>query len=161
MYTDVYLLTKLQLWFFTSPLERTREDWAGMAQWYSAGLRSGWSGVRIPAGVGNFSLPTASRPALGPTHPPIQWVLGALSPGVKRPGRESDHSPPTSAEVKEWVELYLYFHNTPAWCDAQLKAQGKLYLYKSSWRWFQFVMRSLTKSVKWTYNFFANLYLIS
>jgi hypothetical protein len=29
---------------------------------------------------------------------------GALSPGVKRPGREADHSPPTSAEVnKTWI----------------------------------------------------------
>jgi hypothetical protein len=28
--------------------------------------------------------------------------------GVKRPGREADYSPPSSAEVKEWVELYLY-----------------------------------------------------
>jgi hypothetical protein len=30
---------------------------------------------------------------------PIQWVPGALSLGVKRPGREADHSPPPSAEV--------------------------------------------------------------
>jgi hypothetical protein len=35
-------------------------------------------------------LTTASRSALGPTQPPIQWVLGALSLGVKRPGREAD-----------------------------------------------------------------------
>jgi hypothetical protein len=29
---------------------------------------------------------------------------GALSPGLKRPGREVDHSPPTSAEVKKmWI----------------------------------------------------------
>jgi hypothetical protein len=28
-------------------------------------------------------------------EPPILWV-----PGVKRPGHEADHSPPTSAEVK-------------------------------------------------------------
>jgi hypothetical protein len=29
---------------------------------------------------------------------------GALSPGAKRPGREADHSPPTSAEVKNtWI----------------------------------------------------------
>jgi hypothetical protein len=34
------------------------------------------------------------------TQPPIQWALGALSPRVKRLGREADHSPPTSAEVK-------------------------------------------------------------
>jgi hypothetical protein len=31
-----------------------------------------------------------------------------LSLGVKRPGRESDHSSPSSAEVKECVELYLH-----------------------------------------------------
>jgi hypothetical protein len=31
----------------------------------------------------------------------IQWVPGALSLGVKRPGCEGDHSPPSSAEVKE------------------------------------------------------------
>jgi hypothetical protein len=42
---------------------------------------------------------TASRTALGPTQPPIQWVLGGLSLGIKRPERESDHSPPSSAEV--------------------------------------------------------------
>jgi hypothetical protein len=28
--------------------------------------------------------------------------------GVKRPGREADHPPPCSAEVKECVELYLH-----------------------------------------------------
>jgi hypothetical protein len=32
-----------------------------------------------------FVFTTASRPALGPTQPPIQWVPGALSLGVKRP----------------------------------------------------------------------------
>jgi hypothetical protein len=39
-------------------------------------------------------------PAVGPTQSPIQWVPGALSWGVKWPGREADHSPPSSAEVK-------------------------------------------------------------
>jgi hypothetical protein len=34
---------------------------------------------------------------------------GALSPKIKRPGREADHSPPSSAEVK-MVELYLDVH---------------------------------------------------
>jgi hypothetical protein len=28
--------------------------------------------------------------------------------GVKWPGREADHSPPSSSEVKECVELYLH-----------------------------------------------------
>jgi hypothetical protein len=60
----------------------------------------GWTArVRFPA-VQDFSLfSTSSRPALGPTQPPTQWVPGAISLGAKRPGREADHSPPTSAEV--------------------------------------------------------------
>jgi hypothetical protein len=40
------------------------------------------------------------------TQPPIQWVPGALSLGIKRPGRETDHSPPSSAEVKECNYTY-------------------------------------------------------
>jgi hypothetical protein len=39
------------------------------------------------------------RQALGPTQPPIQWVPWVIPPGVERPGREADHSPPSSAEV--------------------------------------------------------------
>jgi hypothetical protein len=41
-----------------------------------------------------------TRPALGPTQPPSQWGSGALSPGVKRPGHEANHSPPASVEFK-------------------------------------------------------------
>jgi hypothetical protein len=43
---------------------------------------------------------------MGPTQPPIQLVPGALSLGVKQPGREADHTLPSNAEVKERVELY-------------------------------------------------------
>jgi hypothetical protein len=50
--------------------------------------------------LGIFLFTTVSRTALGPTEPPIQWVPGALSLGVKRPGYETDHSLPSSAEVK-------------------------------------------------------------
>jgi hypothetical protein len=35
-------------------------------------------------------------------------------------GREADHSPPSTAEVKECVELYLHSPNTPSWLGAQL-----------------------------------------
>jgi hypothetical protein len=59
--------------------------------------------------------------ALGPTQPPIQWVQGVPSLGVKRPRRESDHSLPSSAEVKECVELYLHSPSAPSWRGAQLK----------------------------------------
>jgi hypothetical protein len=30
-----------------------------------------------------FLLASASKPALGPIQPPVQWVPGVLSPGVK------------------------------------------------------------------------------
>jgi hypothetical protein len=33
--------------------------------------------------------------------PPIQVVPGDFYPGLKLPGREADHSPPTSAQVKK------------------------------------------------------------
>jgi hypothetical protein len=46
-----------------------------------------------------FVFSTASRLALEPTLPPIQWLLGALPPGVKWPGHEADHSSPSSAKV--------------------------------------------------------------
>jgi hypothetical protein len=57
------------------------------------------------------------RKALGSIQPPIHWVPRALSLGVKRPVCEADHSPPTSAEVKN-ARSYT---STPqyvfmAWC---------------------------------------------
>ena len=46
-------------------------------------------------------FPHLSRPALGPTQPPVQWVPG-LSRGKERPGRDADPSPPSSAvDMKE------------------------------------------------------------
>jgi hypothetical protein len=48
----------------------------------------------------NFIFSIASKLALVPTKPPSHWVLGVVSPAVKRPGSEADHSPPSSAE--EW-----------------------------------------------------------
>jgi hypothetical protein len=53
------------------------------------GFDSRW-GLRI------FLFTIASRTTLGPTQPPSQWVPGALSLGVKRPGRQADHSPPSN-----------------------------------------------------------------
>jgi hypothetical protein len=73
-----------------------------------------------PRPITGIALPlpfTATTPALGPTQPPIQWVPGALSPGVKRQGREADHSPPTSAEVKEMWIIYPLPH-TLSWRSA-------------------------------------------
>jgi hypothetical protein len=52
-------------------------------------------------GGARFNLSsTAFRPALRPTQLHIQWVPGALSLGVKRSGRVAEHSPTSSAELK-------------------------------------------------------------
>ena len=40
---------------------------------------------------------------------PASYKMGAgFFPGVKRPGRGVDHPPPSIADVKEKVELYIY-----------------------------------------------------
>jgi hypothetical protein len=41
-------------------------------------LRAGRSGICVPAGARDFSL-QKTIPALGPTQPPIQWVLSRRS----------------------------------------------------------------------------------
>jgi hypothetical protein len=47
---------------------------------------------------------TASRPDLGTTQAPIQWIPGCLAPEgggrVNRPRREANHLPAPSAEIK-------------------------------------------------------------
>jgi hypothetical protein len=72
-----------------------------------------------------FLFTTVPITVLGPTQPPMQWVSGSLSLGIKPPERETDHSPPSSAEVKEWVELYLHSPDTPSWRGAQLKRKHR------------------------------------
>jgi len=51
-------------------------------------LRAG--GVRFPTRTGNFSLLHHVQTGSGPTQPPIQLILGDLSPGRKQ-GREVVH----------------------------------------------------------------------
>jgi hypothetical protein len=71
---------------------------------YSDWLRAGRPRFRSssPGRIKKFLFSKLSRPALGSTQPPI--------PGVKRPGREADHSPVTSAEVKK---MWIYASTLP------------------------------------------------
>jgi hypothetical protein len=64
-----------------------------------------------------FLFAAASIPALEPPQFPIQWVAGAVSPGVKRPGREADHSPPSNAEVNNaWRYTSILKYVFMEWC---------------------------------------------
>jgi hypothetical protein len=58
----------------------------------------------------DLSPSLSCRVVLGPTQLPVQWVQGAYSSVVKRPGREADHSTPTGAEVKN---MWIYTSTPP------------------------------------------------
>jgi hypothetical protein len=90
----------------------------------------GWTtGVRFSAGALNkisFST-TTSRPALGPTQPPVQWVLV-----VRQSEHEADHLPASSAEVKN-VWNYTSITPRPAimvWCLIKYRDN---FTYVSTW----------------------------
>jgi len=73
-------------------------------------------GFNLWQGKGIFLFTTASRPALGPTQPPIQGVLAAISPGVKGPGHKAAHPSPPSAKVKNVWSYTLPLPWTFSWC---------------------------------------------
>jgi hypothetical protein len=99
------LWLSVALWWSTNVSKAHGDStvWVGIAQsvhQLSTGWTIGWSVFYSRQVLGIFLFNIMSRRVLGPTKPPIQWVPGALSLGVKRPEREGDHSPPSSAEVK-------------------------------------------------------------
>ena len=89
---------------YTSPYGG-RDSSVGIATCYRVdgpGIESGWGGR---------DFPHLFRPAR-----PASYTMGTGSfPGVKRPGRGFQHPTPSSAEVKERVELYLYSPSGPTW----------------------------------------------
>jgi len=102
---------------FTRAMKSRRIRWAGYAadrdssvgiatryELEGPGIKSQW--VR--------DFPHPSRPTLGSVQPPIQWVPG-LYPGNKTAGAWRWPPTPSSAKVKERVELYLYSSSGPLW----------------------------------------------
>jgi hypothetical protein len=71
-------------WTFSEP---------GQLSQYSVWLQTGWLGFNPQQGQSTFLLASASGLALGPTQPPIQWVLGSFPRGKAQLGRAADHSP--------------------------------------------------------------------
>ena len=87
-----------------------RDSSVGIATRYrldGPGIESRWGG-----GGARFSAPVQTGPG---TRPASYTTDTGSFPGVKRPGRGANHSPPSSAEVEERVELYLYYPFRPSW----------------------------------------------
>jgi len=59
-----------------------------------------------------FSAPLQTSPG---THPASYTMDTSFFPGVKWLGHATDHPFPSSAEVKERMELYLYSPFGPSW----------------------------------------------
>ena len=88
--------------FFTI-LSESEKRGRGSSVGKATALLAGRSGDRIPVGE-RFSASSQT----GPGAHPASYTMGTGSfPGVKRPGRDDDHPPTSSTEVKERVGLYL------------------------------------------------------
>jgi len=59
------------------------------------------NGVRFQSGSKTYLFFKVSLPIEVFIQPPVQCVERTLSLGLKRPGREAEHSPPHRAEVKK------------------------------------------------------------
>jgi hypothetical protein len=80
------------------------------------------TGVQSPTEAEDFSssLCVQTSPGAHPASCPVD------TGGKARPGRDVDHSPPSSAEVKYEWDLYLLSPHAPPW-----RVAGSLYLYSS------------------------------
>jgi hypothetical protein len=77
--------------------------------------RYGLDGPRIKSRWG-WDFPQPSRPALGPTQPPIQLYSGyRVFPGSKAAGAWCLPPTPSNVYIKERVELYLYSPSGSSW----------------------------------------------
>jgi hypothetical protein len=97
--TDKFIVRCISL--STTSTERSQDSAVGRTTGY--GLDDRGVGVRVPVGSRIFSSPRRPDQLWGP---PSLYPIGAgdLSLGVKRPGREVDHSPLTNTEVKKmWI----------------------------------------------------------
>jgi hypothetical protein len=98
---------------------------AGIAPWYSTGLRAGWSGVRVSIGASNFS-PHHSFQTGCMVHP-VSYAMGTRGsfPGIKLKLTTHLQLVP---RLRRWAIPPQ--PTTPSWHGAQLKrTQRQLYLW--------------------------------
>lgn len=88
---------KEKFYLATSPQIRVTAEAAQLIQWINYRLRNREIVVRFPKGATVFFIFfKTSRPPLGPSQPPIQWLPSSPSPEINRPGTK--------------LTTYLYLH---------------------------------------------------
>jgi hypothetical protein len=90
-------------------------------------LRAGRSGVGIPREGRGFFLSRPSRRNLEPHSLSCPMSIGFPFPGTKRPGREADQSPPSSAEGNN-VRSFI---STPSICPRGVCRNFKIFVYRT------------------------------
>ena len=80
-----------------------RDSSVGIATRY----RQDGPGIESPGGL-RFSVPVQTGPGV---HLASCAMVAGLIPGGKAAGRDVDHPRPSSAEVKERVEIYVDTHS--------------------------------------------------
>jgi hypothetical protein len=78
-------------------------------------IATGCTAVRLYGRVSTVGRAALSHTeytlVLGPIQPPIQWVPGLCSPGVKRPGRDANHSRQSIALVKLYLNSPIHIRD--------------------------------------------------
>jgi hypothetical protein len=100
---------------------------AGLSQWYSVGLRVGWSGARVLVRARNLSPHHRVQTGSGSLPPTLQYKgYQGLFPWGKAAGAWS-WPPPSSAEVKNAWRYKSTPPIKPSWSGAQLKMKHRNY----------------------------------
>jgi len=82
-----------------------------------------------------------------PTQPAIQLVPGAISPRLKRPEREANSSPPSSAEAKNsWI--YNFHSRMRLHGELLSKAQGQFTVTSNILKIINFILFLIPNEVR-------------
>jgi hypothetical protein len=81
------------------------------AQWLGYYV-DGWRiWVQFQAGARDFLPTEVSKPDLGSNQPPVLWISGGLSPGLKQPRHDSDHTLASSTKVMNVSTIVLKYYS--------------------------------------------------